>query len=70
MTKNRAYHIRILSELRGIDRDSEELQEMSILELLNAIKEERMKKEEEEEEEEPKKRNYTAPSAFCGAVFS
>lgn len=70
MTKNKAYHIRILSELRGIDKDSEELQEMSILELLNAIKEERMKTGEEEPKEEPEKRNYTTPSAFCGAAFN
>jgi hypothetical protein len=57
MTKNKALNVDTLCKLRNIDPMSDEAQEFytwSVLQLLNAIKEERdNKKQEQEQEPEP-----------------
>ena len=52
---NKAFNINTLCELRGIDRASEEalaMKEWTVLQLLNAIKEERDARKNKEEEDE------------------
>jgi|TARA_R110000803_G_scaffold107644_1_gene175794 hypothetical protein len=54
MTNNKAYNIMTLCKLRGIDRDSEEAEDMknwTVLQLLNAIQEARNSSTEDPEEE-------------------
>lgn len=54
MTKNKAYNIMTLCKLRGIDPESDEAKDMenwSVLQLLNAIQEVRTSKTEEPEDE-------------------
>jgi hypothetical protein len=57
MTNSKAFNIMTLCKLRGIDPDSEEamnMNDMSVLDLLNAIKAERdAKKEQKEIQPEP-----------------
>ena len=76
MTNSKAFNIMTLCKLRGIDPESEEalkMNDMSVLDLLNAIKVERETKKEQKdiqpEPEEPEEEFDISLSRRVGCIY-